>query len=158
AVRFERRKITEPILLEIKELPPGIKISGALPQRISAGQASSCLVLSVARDAPLGDRALRVTVSAAGMRADGVVRLLVVPSRPAPDQLAEENKTVAASPRDPVAYLNRALTFRRTRDYSKAFADYAEALRLDPAFARVYHSRGNVYSQLKQYEKALADF
>ena len=42
-------------------------------------------------------------------------------------------------------------------DSAKAFADYGEALRLDPTFARVYHSRGNAHTQLKEYDKAVAD-
>jgi len=157
AVSFEKRKITGPITLDMGNLPEGIKIPGILPIRIPPGRDSVCLVLSAAGDVALGDHALDVRATAAGVRVDSVLHLTVVPSRPAQEQLAEDNAAVGLAPRDPVAYLNRALTYRRSGDFTKAFADYDEALRLDPTFARVYHSRGNAHTQLKEYDKAVAD-
>jgi tetratricopeptide (TPR) repeat protein len=53
---------------------------------------------------------------------------------------------------------NRANTYARLRDYERALADYSEALRLDPANARIRTSRGNVHADKGDLDAALADY
>lgn len=43
-------------------------------------------------------------------------------------------------------------------DYAKAFADYTEAIRIDPKNSRAYNNRGLVYQARGDVERAIADF
>jgi serine/threonine protein kinase/tetratricopeptide (TPR) repeat protein len=156
-IQFDRRKVSGPIVLDVSDLPRGIKVNGLRPMRIPAGRDRACLVLSVATDAAPGLRELSVQATSGAVRAGGVLNLTVAPLQTPAEQLAEENAAIRRSSRDPVAFLNRALAHRKAGESAKAIADYDEALLLDPNFARAYQSRGNTYRQLNQYDKALAD-
>lgn len=56
------------------------------------------------------------------------------------------------------AHLNRANIHAARRDYSRAFADYAVAIELDPENALAPYNRGNALFDTKQYDRAIADF
>ncbi len=57
-----------------------------------------------------------------------------------------------------IEYGNRGLTYSALKRYEEALADYGQAVRLDPTFAKAYSNRGLTYSVLKRYEEALADY
>ena len=44
------------------------------------------------------------------------------------------------------------------KEYDKAIADYTEAIRLDPKYARAYNNRGDAWYGKKEYDKAIADY
>jgi tetratricopeptide (TPR) repeat protein len=46
----------------------------------------------------------------------------------------------------------------QARAFDLAAADFSEALRLDPANAKVYRERGNAYMQKGDFDKAIADY
>jgi lipoprotein NlpI len=43
-------------------------------------------------------------------------------------------------------------------DYDKAFADYNEAIRLNPHLASAYNNRGTAWDETREYDKAVFDF
>ena len=43
-------------------------------------------------------------------------------------------------------------------DYSKAIADFDQAVRLSPNFPDAFYHRGNVYSEKGYYQQAIADY
>jgi tetratricopeptide (TPR) repeat protein len=61
-------------------------------------------------------------------------------------------------PKDAVIYYNRGITYGKIKDYSKALADYNQAIQIDPNYTHAYNNRGNVYYNLKDYSKTLADY
>jgi tetratricopeptide (TPR) repeat protein len=56
-----------------------------------------------------------------------------------------------------VAYDNRAVEYAKKNDYGRAFADYDEAIRLDPAFSHAYSNRGDAWRARGDLDRALAD-
>jgi len=66
---------------------------------------------------------------------------------------------VNASTKDAVCVLrDRAYTKERISDIAGAEADWNEAIRIQPAEARLYSSRGFFYLRQKRHDLALADF
>lgn len=58
-----------------------------------------------------------------------------------------------------VAYFNRGLTWQQTKgDFERAFADYTEAIQLDPNDARPYFNRGLLLYLRKDYDRAIAEY
>jgi tetratricopeptide (TPR) repeat protein len=57
-----------------------------------------------------------------------------------------------------LAYNNRGTAWSAKQEYEKALADFGEAIRLDPKFARAYCNRGVAYSNKGNYDKAIGDF
>jgi tetratricopeptide (TPR) repeat protein len=55
------------------------------------------------------------------------------------------------------AYLRRANTHTEQSHFDLAFADYREALRLDPDLAAAYVNRGLAHAKMGEFEKAAAD-
>jgi tetratricopeptide (TPR) repeat protein len=54
-------------------------------------------------------------------------------------------------------YFGRAEKYRVSQDYDRAIADYTEAIRLNPQYARAYNSRAYVYLAKRNLVQALAD-
>jgi Tfp pilus assembly protein PilF len=61
-------------------------------------------------------------------------------------------------PNTPLAYSNRAQAYVELKDYDKAQADVAEALRIDPKHGLSYSTRGMIHRRLKQFARARADY
>jgi tetratricopeptide (TPR) repeat protein len=59
-----------------------------------------------------------------------------------------------------VAYMDRGITYNRKKDYTRALADYDEALRHDPAAqtANIHHGRGDAYFNLGRYREAASAY
>ena len=57
-----------------------------------------------------------------------------------------------------LAYIERGDVYYKQKQYEKALADYYQAIRLDPNFAKAYIYRGDVYYNQKQYEQALSEY
>jgi tetratricopeptide (TPR) repeat protein len=57
-----------------------------------------------------------------------------------------------------IAYNNRGVAFKSKSDNFHAFADYTEALRLNPSYARAFYNRGLAYVDIGAPALALADY
>jgi tetratricopeptide (TPR) repeat protein len=156
-VEVERRRVAGVVELDLDGLPPGVKVAGVRPLHIPPQQSSGYVVLAATSKAAPGMHAVKVGAVAGGVFAETVLRLTVVPPRPAEERLSAENEAIRQTPDDPTAYVNRARAFRDLGNYEQAFADYVKALKLDPTFARAYHGRGTTHRLARQYDAALAD-
>jgi lipoprotein NlpI len=56
-----------------------------------------------------------------------------------------------------IAYYNRGVAYHDKGDLDRAIADYTEAIRLDPKYAKAYSNRGIAYLYSGTLAKALAD-
>src|ERR1019366_8250522 len=56
------------------------------------------------------------------------------------------------------AYLNRGIAYARAPDIDRAFADYGEAIRLDPKNTTAYTGRGGLYLRKGDADHAIADY
>lgn len=56
-----------------------------------------------------------------------------------------------------VAYDNRAVEYAKKNEYDRAFADYDEAIRLDPRFSHAYSNRGDAWRARGDLDRALSD-
>jgi tetratricopeptide (TPR) repeat protein len=56
-----------------------------------------------------------------------------------------------------IAHDNRGVAYWRKRDFTRAIAEYDEAIRINPEYARAYMRRGAAYSGRGEYEKSIAD-
>jgi tetratricopeptide (TPR) repeat protein len=57
----------------------------------------------------------------------------------------------------PVFYLNRGIIFLQQKDITKAYADFSDAMRLNPTFAQAYAWRGRSYQMAGQFDDAIGD-
>ena len=57
-----------------------------------------------------------------------------------------------------MAYNGRGCAWGAKKEFDKAIADFAEAIRLDPKLAVAYHNRGNAWGAKKEFDKAIADY
>jgi tetratricopeptide (TPR) repeat protein len=60
-------------------------------------------------------------------------------------------------PMVPVAYNNRALTYKSAGSFELALADYNKALEIKPDDTEAFSNRGNIYLTTGRYDLALAD-
>jgi tetratricopeptide (TPR) repeat protein len=81
--------------------------------------------------------------------------------------LEDYTRAIKAKPAYAEAYAKRAATYKSLRNFKQALADYSAAIKLDSAsyefdptlhFANAFFGRGNVEYQLRDYDKAIADF
>lgn len=56
-----------------------------------------------------------------------------------------------------VRYSNRGILWRIKNDYARAFADYGEAIRLDPKYSDAYYNRCVAHNRKEGWDLALAD-
>jgi tetratricopeptide (TPR) repeat protein len=56
-----------------------------------------------------------------------------------------------------VRFSNRGIEWRIKNDYARAFADYGEAIRLDPKYADAYYNRCVAHNRKAGWDLALAD-
>jgi formylglycine-generating enzyme required for sulfatase activity/Tfp pilus assembly protein PilF len=57
-----------------------------------------------------------------------------------------------------VAYNNRGVAHKKRRELLLAFADYTEALRLNPSYAKAFYNRGLAHLEVQSFARALDDF
>jgi len=55
-------------------------------------------------------------------------------------------------------YDNRGVEYRKIGQYDRAIADYSEAIRLDPNYAKAFNNRGDAYRDKGEYDRATADY
>jgi tetratricopeptide (TPR) repeat protein len=73
--------------------------------------------------------------------------------------LVYAEKLVEIETENDESYLDRALAYEFTGDFSKATADFDKAIELNPHNGYAFYLRGSFYSDmLEMYEKALLDF
>jgi tetratricopeptide (TPR) repeat protein/serine/threonine protein kinase len=156
-VQVERRKVYEPITLDLAGVPVGVTVKGVWPPQLAPSQTSAVVMLHSRRDVKPGTWTVRVRAATATMETESKLRLETVPPRSPEERLAAENKAVRRTPLDPAAYVNRGRTYRELGNVAQALADYDKALLLDPQYAPAYNSRGNTYRVAGNYDKALAD-
>jgi hypothetical protein len=65
--------------------------------------------------------------------------------------------TSLQTPQTARAYCNRGYASMEKGEYEQAIADYAEAIRLDPAYLSAYGLRGSVWYVKEEYDKCIAD-
>ena len=69
------------------------------------------------------------------------------------------NRAIACDPTNARAYLVRGILWWRELDHPRrAVLDLTEAYRLNPRLAEARFNRGVAYQQLREYDKAIADF
>jgi tetratricopeptide (TPR) repeat protein len=73
------------------------------------------------------------------------------------EAISSYNQAIEIQPH-PWAYNNRGITYAELKESQKAFADFTQALKLDPNYVEAYYNRGNVYYELKNYQRAFADY
>ena len=56
------------------------------------------------------------------------------------------------------AYNNRGVGYKNKRNFDAAFADYAQAIKLDPTYAAAFYNRGMAYDDKADHTHAIADF
>jgi len=57
-----------------------------------------------------------------------------------------------------VLYLNRALTWLKVLEHTKALQDIDQSLKLDPKYVKAYAKKGNIHLQLKEFHRALSTY
>jgi tetratricopeptide (TPR) repeat protein len=57
-----------------------------------------------------------------------------------------------------MAYYGRGFVYDNLKQYQRAVADYDQAIRLNPEFAKAYANRGLAYTKLGQHLQAVKDF
>jgi len=55
-------------------------------------------------------------------------------------------------------FYNRGVAYKGKGDDDRAIADYTEAIRLDPKYAKAHFKRGNVYAEKAVYDTAIANY
>jgi tetratricopeptide (TPR) repeat protein len=118
----------------------------------------SCSVRSFHQLKPAVLAAFGLTLSVAAVRADDWTDC--VPGAPRVEAACTAViEKAERSPQDlAVAYARRGDFYRSRRMSERAFADYAEALRLDPRSWEVYYQRGLAYRDQRKLDEAIADF
>ena len=75
--------------------------------------------------------------------------------------IADYNRAIELTPRDPIAYFKRGTANFGKHDYDQAIADYDQALSFGPNREYeilAYHNRGIAYAAKQDYGHAIADF
>src|SRR6516164_4591495 len=72
--------------------------------------------------------------------------------------LAQFNKAIKIDPKNPSAYLARAVAYAMKGERTAALADYEKVLQLDPRNVQAYTYRGGLHLGGGDIDKALADF
>ena len=57
-----------------------------------------------------------------------------------------------------IYYNNLGLVYHRAKQYNNAIEAFDEVIRRNPGYENVYNSRGNVYRDLLDFQRALADY
>lgn len=74
------------------------------------------------------------------------------------EALADANRAVRLSPREPLSFVNRAAAYIGLKQYEQAIEDANSALRLDPKHVLALVNRGYAYEKLGQRDRAIADY
>ncbi|HXV77508.1 MAG TPA: tetratricopeptide repeat protein [Candidatus Polarisedimenticolaceae bacterium] len=102
----------------------------------------------------------RTAVGTYGVTADPVVRTTLQSAEGEydPDTILSLRKLVQAHPNDPVYRFLLAGLYKNGRYYEDAFAEYKEALALDPALEQAHINIGNIFFATGQYAEAIASY
>lgn len=102
----------------------------------------------------------RVGVALFGAAADPAVRttLLSVGGEYDPDRVVRLRELVDTHPEDPVYHFLLAGLYKNGRYFEEAFAEYRQALDLDPALYPAYINIGNVFYATGQYGEAIVNY
>ena len=102
----------------------------------------------------------RLGVTAYGMTADPVVRTTLASAGGEydPDRILKLRELVHAHPDDAVYRFLLAGLYKNGRYFEDAFAEYKEALELDPSFEQAYINLGNILFATGQYSEAITSY
>jgi tetratricopeptide (TPR) repeat protein len=67
-------------------------------------------------------------------------------------------RSIAANPRQALAYSNRGVAYAAKGDHGRAVADFSQAIRLAPGLTAAHVHRGNAYAAQGEYARAVADY
>lgn len=73
------------------------------------------------------------------------------------DIIADFDKVIELSPRNPFAYFNKGVVLAESGDNTSALSSFAKAVELKPDFGEAYYNRGYIYMQLGQRQKGADD-
>ena len=74
------------------------------------------------------------------------------------EAIEKYTQAIAADKELTNAYMQRAYTYIRLKDYTNAVTDYTEVIEQNPKNSFAYLSRGSAYNKMKKFNKALTDF
>ena len=74
------------------------------------------------------------------------------------EPLPTSTRRFGSIPSTSYAYSNRGYAWNAKKEYDRALADYDEAIRLDPKYAKAYSNRGHAWCGKKEYDRAITDF
>jgi tetratricopeptide (TPR) repeat protein len=122
------------------------------------GEKLAAVILLLA--AVLATPAYRLAVSIYGVTADPVVRTTLASAGGEydPDRILKLRQLVEAYPDDPSYRFLLAGLYKNGRYFEEAFAEYKEALRIDPGFEQVHINLGNIFYETGQYQEAIASY
>jgi tetratricopeptide (TPR) repeat protein len=122
------------------------------------GEKVAAVILLIA--AILATPAYRLAVSIYGVTADPVVRTTLASAGGEydPDRILKLRQLVKAYPDDPSYRFLLAGLYKNGRYFEEAFAEYKEALRIDPGFEQVHINLGNIFYETGQYPEAIASY
>ncbi len=101
------------------------------------------------------NRALRLEPKATLYEARGLVHARLGRT---PEAIADFGQAIAASPKSPTPYLNRANAYYNASDYVSSLADYEQVLALDPTQTKALAGRGGCLFALGRLEAAIRDW
>ncbi len=104
--------------------------------------------------------AYRLAVTTYGMTADPAVRTTLASAggEYGPDRILKLRQLVHAHPEDPIYHFLLAGLFKNGRYFEEAFAEYKQALELDPALEQAHVNIGNIFFTTGQYAEAIASY
>ncbi len=104
--------------------------------------------------------AYRVSVTVYGMTADPVVRTTLSAAKGEydPDRILKLRNLVQAHPEDAQYRFLLAGLYKNGRFFEEAFAEYKEALSLDPTLEQAHINVGNIFYTTGQFAEAIANY
>ncbi|KAG6845299.1 hypothetical protein H0H87_011149 [Tephrocybe sp. NHM501043] len=68
------------------------------------------------------------------------------------------SEAITKNPNEPTLWCNRAYTRMKLEEYGYALSDAAQAIKLDPRYAKAYYRRATCYMQILKPASAVSDF
>ncbi|HZI17761.1 MAG TPA: tetratricopeptide repeat protein [Pyrinomonadaceae bacterium] len=90
--------------------------------------------------------------------AENSLRRLAAATAASPVKPPAAGNTAPPSTAKAVEHYDRGVAYERKGDYDLAVAEFSEAIRIEPGYARAYFGRGNNYANKRDHDRAIADY